>query len=352
MNARRFLPSGPVLGLLGLLALFIILLSLRGKVDIFFSTSNIQSLFHDNSITAVIALGMLFVVISGGIDLSVGSVTALVTVVTMQVYRLVFNGSEATLPGWLFEWLNEIGLAWSGTESRWWASLAAVPAGLLAGALCGVTNGLVITRLRVTPFVATLGMMSLARGLAILLADRTRLSFIGDSRPGWVEALSRIDHKILFFDPGVWLLFVLSVLTWLVLNLSVFGRHVYAIGSNESTAHLCGVPVVRDKVWVYTIAGLFAGCGGILLFGQIGAGDPSAGSMRELEVIAAVVIGGASLTGGLGTVGGTLLGVLILGVLRRSLGLLNLPPEFQHILIGIIVVANTALSLWQRRRSE
>lgn len=351
MSRRLPMPSGPVVGLLGLLLLFVTLLYLRGQLDNFFAPSNLQVLFHKNSIPAVVALGMLLVIISGGIDLSVGSVAALVTVVTMQTYRLAYDGPDGVLPPWLLEWLRDRGWDWAATNSAVTATLLSVPAGLLTGALCGATNGLVITRMGLTPFVATLGMMSVARGLAIWLAGRTRLSFSGP-RPEWVDALSRTGSGYLFFDPGVWALFALAILTVLVLHLTVFGRHVYAIGSNEATARLCGVPVARDKMWVYTLAGLLTGVAGVMLFAHGNGGDPEAGKMLELEVIAAVVIGGASLGGGQGTVSGALLGVLILGVLENGLGYTDVPVDLKHVLIGVIVVVNTALSLWQRRRSE
>src|SRR5205823_3305618 len=148
------LPSGPVLGLLTLLGLFVLLLAWEGQLGSFFSLGNLQVMLHKSSVPAVIALGMLLVIVSGGIDLSVGSVVALVTVVTMQAYRLVYNGPEHALPASWVKLLRDAGLAWQGTGSPWLASLAAVPAGVLTGGLCGLANGLVITRLRVAPFVA------------------------------------------------------------------------------------------------------------------------------------------------------------------------------------------------------
>ncbi|MFO0876817.1 MAG: ABC transporter permease [Gemmataceae bacterium] len=343
--------SGPVLGLLTLLALFVALLAWRGQLVNFLSIQNIQVLLHKNSIPAAAALGMLVIILSGGIDLSVGSVVALVTVVTMQTYRLVYNGPEYAFPAGMVAWLDRWGYLWSGTESVLLASLVAVPTGILVGGLCGVCNGLVITRFRVTPFVATLGMFSIAKGLAVWLAGRTRVSFRG-ARPEWVDALSRTSSDTLLFDPGVWSVLLLSLLMVLLLTYTVFGRHCYAIGSNEATARLCGVAIERSKVFIYGLAGLFAGWAGILLFAHGNGGDPNAGTGLELEVIAAVVIGGASLSGGQGTVSGTLLGVLILGVLENGVIFFNVPVEVKYILIGIIVVINTALSGWQRRRSE
>lgn len=349
--AARWRPSGPVLGLATLLLLFVLLLAWRGQLGNFFSLENIQVLLHKNSIPAVAALGMLLIILSGGIDLSVGSVVALVTVVAMQTYRLVYDGPEATLPDGLVEALAGRELLWAGTRSAWLASLTAIPAGLVVGTLAGVCNGLVITRLHVAPFVATLGMLSVARGLAVWLAGRKRISF-SSARPGWVDALSRTSSDTLLFDPGVWSLLLLAIGMIVLLRLTVFGRHCYAIGSNEATARLCGVAVERNKLRIYAVAGLLTGWAGILLFAHGNGGDPSAAVGLELDVIAAVVIGGASLSGGQGTVGGTLLGVLILGVLENGVSFFDVPVEVKYVLIGIIVIVNTALSGWQRRRSE
>jgi ribose/xylose/arabinose/galactoside ABC-type transport system permease subunit len=285
-------------------------------------------LLHTSCIPAVVALGMVLIILSGGIDLSVGSVVALVTVVTMQTY-LALGGQR-------------------GPTAL--ASLAAVGAGVGVGALAGLVNGLVITRLRVTPFVATLGMLSIARGLAVWLAGRKTISFPG-APPGWAAALAVATVERGFFDPGVWSLFGLAALVALVLRYTVFGRHCYAIGSNEATARLCGIPVERTKVLVYVLAGLLTGWAGVLVFAQGSGGDPTASVGLELEVIAAVVIGGASLSGGQGSVSGTLLGVLILAILENGVNVLGVALEVKYILIGAIVIANTALSQWQRRRA-
>jgi ribose transport system permease protein len=330
---RRFrvLPlSGPVLGLVTVLGLFCILFSLYGELDRFLSLRNLQVLVHGETLTAVAALGMLLVIISGGIDLSTGPVVALVTVATMQVYRLLYGptGSPVT------------------------ASLVAVPAGVGVGGLCGLVNGLLITRLRVAPFVATLGMASVARGLAHWLAERHVVNFPVGARPGWVTALSEVGSEYLFFDPGFWILLGLAAAVAVLLRYTVLGRYCYAIGSNEATARLCGVDVARTKVVLYTLAGLLTGLAGVLMFVHLGIGDPNCGPDLTLDVIAAVVIGGASLSGGQGTVTGTLLGVLVLAVLKNGVSNFNVPVEVQYILIGVIIIANTALSQWQRRQGE
>jgi ribose/xylose/arabinose/galactoside ABC-type transport system permease subunit len=321
--------SGPVIGLAVVLGLFIVLIGLKGELGQFLSLGNLQVLVQEGTIPAVVALGALLVIVSGGIDLSVGSVIALVTVVTMQVYRSLYHGPESVFA----------------------ASLVAIPAGVLIGGACGLVNGLIITRLRVAPFVATLGMLGIARGLAVWLAGRKLLAFPGE-RPEWVKALARVHAGIMVFSPGFWSLVLLALGITVLLRYMVLGRYCYAIGSNEATARLCGVPIERSKVLIYTLAGLLTGWAGVLMFAHGGSGDPSGGEGLELRVIAAVVIGGASLSGGRGTVVGTLLGVLILEVLGNGVSIFNVPIEVQHILIGVIIIGNTALSRWQQRRAE
>jgi ribose transport system permease protein len=326
---RMRLP-GPMLGLLVLLALFILILAIRGQLANFLSLSNVQGLLHQSAIPAIIGLGMLLIIISGGIDLSVGSVVALVTVVTMQTFR--FLEARPALAGL--------------------ASLGGVLAGVYVGGVCGLINGLTITRLKVSPFVATLGMLSVARGLAFWLSGRTQISFRAD-RPGWVTALQ--TSTVPWWqgvDPGVWSALILAALVAVLLRTTVFGRYCYAIGSNEATARLCGIDSNGYKLGIYVVAGLLTGWAGILVFAHGNSGSPNSAVGLELDVIAAVVIGGATLGGGQGTVFGTLLGVLILGILENGVSFCQVPVEIKYILIGAIVIVNTALSQWQRRQSE
>jgi ribose transport system permease protein len=321
--------SSPILGLLVVLGVFLTLFSLRGELDRFIRLSNIQVLVHGHTYVAVAALGMLVVIIGGGIDLSTGSVVALVTVTTMQTYRALFAHSGSTAL----------------------ASLGAVPAGLILGGACGLVNGLVITRMKVTPFVATLGMLSIARGAALWLAERQTLNFPVGGRPGWVDALARVASPHLIFEPGFWIMLALAGSVAILLNWTVLGRYCYAIGSNEAGTRLCGIRIERCKVVFYTLGGVLAGVAGLLLFARIG-GDPNCAQALELEVIAAVVIGGASLNGGQGTVLGTLLGVLILAILKNGVDNFHVAVEIQYVLIGAIIIANTALAQWQHRRAN
>ncbi|MBY0229936.1 MAG: ABC transporter permease [Gemmataceae bacterium] len=319
---KAWLPSGPVLGLLSLLLLFILVLQRMGKLPQFASFSNIQGILQANSVTAAAALGVLLVVLSGGIDLSVGSVIALTAAVAIQTFR--------------------------ATDS----SALTVLAALAAAVACGVANGLMVTLLKLPPFVATLGMVSVARGAAIWLLGRTAVSFPYDrERPAWVEALSTRDHSWLGFGLSAWSVLLLAGLVAVLLRYTVFGLHVRAIGSNEPAARMCGVPVDRDKVWTYALSGLCVGWAGLLAFAQSNGGQPDAALGLELDVIAAVVIGGASLAGGYGTVAGTLLGALILGVLANGVAFCGVPVEVKHVLVGTIVVVNTALSGWGKKAS-
>jgi ribose transport system permease protein len=321
---KRFaLPSGPWAGFAAVFLLFTLLIGYEGGLKTFLSVGNLEVLLHEGTIPAVVALGMLLVLISGGIDLSVGAVVALVTVVTMRVYAAVLVNSG------------------SGPE----ASLAAVAAGVIVGGVCGAANGLLITRLDLPPFVATLGMFGIARGLAVWLAERTTLAFPGGVTPDWVVTVGKTS----FFNPGILSLLILAGLTAVLLHLTVFGRHLYAVGSNEATARLCGVDVRRTKLGVYTLSGLLTGWAGVLMFAHSNSGNPTLGEQLELDVITAVVIGGASLSGGRGTVVGAILGVAILGLIKNGVSLFNVPVEMQYILIGVLLLANVAIG---RRRGR
>jgi ribose transport system permease protein len=320
--------TGPLLGLIGVFAFFLIVLVIRHRVGSFVRMDNLQLLMNQNSIRLVVVLGMLFVIVNGGIDLSVGSVVALAAAAAVLTYKGVM----------------------SRTGSPDLAGFAAVGAAVGAGGLCGAANGLTISGLRLSPFVATLGMMSVARGVTCWLLGDKNVTL--RHTPAWVDALQESGSSVLFFDPGVWSALLLAVAAALVLRFTVFGRHCYAIGSNEATARLCGVNVGVNKVAVYTLAGLLAGWAGVLAFAQSSGGAaPDMQVGLELEVIAAAVIGGASLRGGQGSVLGVVLGVLIWGVLENGVTYCGVPQEVKYILSGVIVVANTAVSQWRRKRA-
>jgi ribose transport system permease protein len=319
----RPMRSGGYLGaqsgvLIGLLLIAVIFGFIVGPQ--FFRPANLELMARQTAIVCVAALGMTMVIVAGGIDLSVGSVIALSTVVTALLLRA--NG------GPLF------------------AALGAVA----AGALCGVLNGLLITLLRVVPFIVTLGTMLLVRGAAKGLSDERRI----EAPITWLNALLRTVRagNGLLLPWGIWLAIVLAIVVAITLQYTRFGRHLFAIGSNERTARLCGVRVERTKVAVYAIAGAFAGLAGVLQLSQLSVGDPTAAIGLELDVIAAVIIGGGSLAGGKGTVVGTVAGAAIMTVIQVGCSQQGLPNWVQQIVTGTIIVFAVALDRWRSSAVE
>jgi ribose transport system permease protein len=220
--------------------------------------------------------------------------------------------------------------------------------GVATGALMGAANGVMITQLRIVPFIVTLGSMGIARGLAKYLADEQKIDAPARGLDTWMAKTP--EPSWLLFAPGVWLLLLLTAAASVVLTRSVFGVHSVAIGSNEATARLCGVRVERVKRWVYTLSGVCAGLAGCLQFARLTVGDPTTALGKELDVIAAVVIGGGSLSGGSGSVLGSLLGALLMTVLANGCTLLGVPNYVQEMLVGAIIIGAVAVDRWRRAR--
>ncbi len=286
---------------------------------------NFQTIAAQTVVIALGAIGMTMVIISGGIDLSVGSVVAL----SMVLSALAFNQFEL--------------------------SILAVLAGIATGALCGLVNGSVITAFRIVPFIATLGMMGVARGTAKLLADETMVNPASDVWNGsWLKPLMSTfpEPEWLMAAPGVWILLFFAVLMALVLRKTIFGRYIFAIGSNEATSRLCGIRVRSMKLMIYALAGAFAGLAGVMFFSRQSQGDPTAALGLELDVIAAVVIGGGSLSGGEGSILGSIIGAFIMGVIRHGLVIIDVSNPVQEILIGMIIIAAVVVDQLRRRRAE
>ena len=324
--------AGPYLGLFLVVGLFSLLIGWRqgpDRLQSFLSLGNLKLVTVHAAIPAAVALGMTVIMISGGIDLSVGYVVSLVTVTTMLTYRWSYRHPEL-----------------AETASLW-----AIAAGLGTGLAAGCTNGVLITRLKVVPFVVTLGMMGVARGMAQALAKGVPVPF-PDKPPRWVPWLGAIepDPSWLAIGPAPWSVLVLAVAVGVLLRYTVLGRYCYALGSNEATARLCGINVDRTKVLLYTLAGLFTGWAGILQVGRSRQGLHNVQAGLELDVIAAVVIGGGSLTGGEGTVTGTLAGALLIEVLSNGCQKLELPMELRFIIIGVIIIGVSAVNTWRQRR--
>jgi ribose transport system permease protein len=313
MNARRWLNEGGVFIALALvLLLFGLLIGPR-----FFAGANLELMARHAAVVCVAAYGMTMIIAAGGIDLSVGSMVALSTVVTAM-------------------------LLGSGTP----------PAGAMLGAVLvcaafGAFNGLLITRLRVVPFIVTLGTMLLIRGAAKGLADERRV----EAPASWLNELMRTTSggSGFLLPWGVWMALALALVISALLQYTKFGRHLFAIGSNERTARLCGVRVDRAKVAVYTLSAALAGLAGVMEFGKLSVGDPTVSVGLELSVIAAVIIGGGSLSGGRGTIMGTLAGAAIMTVIQVGCSQQGLPNWVQEIVTGTIIVGAVSLDHWRRR---
>jgi ribose transport system permease protein len=313
----RFLAKlGPFLGLIAVILFFAIV---TGSPDKFLSPFNIRIVLSQTVIVAISAIGMTIVIISGGIDLAVGSTIALAGVVT----ALSVN---------------------AGLEP-----LLAVIAGVIVGGLVGVVNGSIIAGLRVVPFIATLGMLGIARGVAKGIAHQEPVN-VGQT---WIDGLvvNFPEPSWMIFAPGIWVAIILAITSAVVLRRTVFGRRVFAIGSNEAAARACGIATDRLKIWIYGLAGLFFGLAGVMQMSRLRQGDPTVAAGTELDVIAAVVIGGGSLSGGQGTILGSMIGALIMAFLRNGCQQMGWANYIQEIIIGIIIIAAVAIDRFRLRNA-
>jgi ribose transport system permease protein len=301
--------TGPLIGLILLCAF------LSVATDTFLSTRNALNILDQITVLGIMAVGMSFVILIGGIDLSVGSVLAL----SMMVM------------GWL---ANVMGLPLP----------VAILFALVASGLCGMVSGLLITSFRVPPFIATLAMMSVARGLANMITDGQQI--VGF--PEWFMMLA-IDRNFGVLTATVALMLVVTAAAWAFLRYRSGGRMLYAVGGNPEVARLAGINVGYVTIGVYVVAAILAGLAGIVLAARLDSVQPSSGLGYELDTIAAVVIGGTSLSGGAGGIGGTLIGVLIIGVLRNGLNLLNVSPFLQQVIIGVVIVLAVAAETFRRK---
>ncbi|MBU2702226.1 ribose/xylose/arabinose/galactoside ABC-type transport system permease subunit [Sporomusaceae bacterium BoRhaA] len=298
---------GPLLGLL-LLGIILTLLS-----DRFLSVNNLLNVARQVSINAIISVGMTLVILTGGIDLSVGSILAL-------------SGSITA------------GLMAGGTTL-----VVALIAGIAIGSLLGIVNGLLVTKGKIQPFIATMGMMTIARGVTLVYTE-------GRPVTGMEGAFRFLGGGYVVGIPfPVILMAIIFAVAYFVLKKTCFGRYIYAIGGNEEAARLSGIRTDRVIVAVYTLAGFFAGLGGIIMASRLNSAQPTAGMGFELDAIAAVVLGGTSLSGGIGTIGGTLIGALIIGVLDNGLNLLNVSSFYQQVAKGLVILIAVLLD---RKRNK
>jgi ribose/xylose/arabinose/galactoside ABC-type transport system permease subunit len=286
--------------------------------ETFGTYDNLQTMVRQTTMVGMAALGMTMVIIVGGIDLSVGSTVALTTVVIAKL----FQGSEEPL----------------------WAALG----GLGVAAVAGLAIGLLITSLRMTPFIVTLGAMGILRGAAKGVAGEQKI----DAPLTWLNELVAelpAGSKWMLFPSGVWILILMALLVAGLLHYTRLGRHIFAIGSNEQTARLSGIRVRSVKVAVYTLCSVFAGLAGIMQFSRLTVGDPTVAIGFELDVIAAVVIGGGSLSGGEGSVAGSIFGALLMTLIRSGCTHLGISNWVQEIITGMIIVVAVALDRLRQR---
>jgi ribose transport system permease protein len=304
-NMKRFTP------LIILLIIFILLTFLS---PYFLTWDNLCAIGVQIVVTVVLAIGEMMVIISGGIDLSIGSVLALSGIITSVM--LVQGRSE----------------------------LLSIFSGMLVGAGCGFINGFLISKGKLPPFIVTLGMMGVARGMALVISDGVVISGFSDSFSWW-------GMGTLFrgFPVPIFLMIIIAVIGHFILRYTRFGRLSYAVGSNSEATRLSGVNVDNYLTGYYTMSGLLAGFAGIILASRLNTGQPTAGSGYELEVIAACVMGGASLRGGVGTVMGSIIGGLIMGLLRNGSNLLNVSAFWQQVLVGVVIVGAV---YWDQHRQR
>jgi ribose transport system permease protein len=309
-----------VLAFAALIALFVVF-SLASPN--FLQFDNIVGILLATAVNGVLALGVTFVIITGGIDLSIG---------TVMTFAAVMTGVFITL------WQLPVFLGVLG--------------GMIAGALCGVVNGLIIAKLKVPPFIATLGMLNAAKGLALVISGLKPIYF-NDTPEFNNIAMGSVTGSIipgLDFPNAVLILFGVAIIASLILTKTILGRYTFALGSNEEATRLSGVNVDAWKIAIYTLGGLFSGLAGVLLASRLNSAQPALGQGYELDAIAATVIGGTSLSGGEGSILGTIIGAFIISTLTNGLRILSVPQEWQTVITGGIVVMAVYLDIIRRKK--
>lgn len=301
-----------------LLALVVMVVALSLASDQFLTVPNLRNILLQISVNLCLSIGMTLIIITGGIDLSVGAILGL---------------SGAVAAGLL---KNGLALNFAGVQLQF-TPFGAILAGIFIGLALGWFNGLAITRFKLPPFVATLGMLSIGRGLTMLWTNGFPITALGPTF-GFIGA-----GFWLGVPTAIWISAALVALFYFISVRTTLGRYIYAVGGSEKAAAFAGLNVNRIKLWVYALAGGLAAVGGLILTARLDAADPKAGLGYELDSIAAVVIGGTSLSGGRGSIFGTVLGCLIIGVLNNGLVLLEVSPFWQQVIKGAVILLAVAV---------
>ena len=327
-DARRLKLLNTAFELRAFIALAVLIVIFGLLSDSFLTVTNLITMTKHVAINAVLALGMLLVVLKGGIDLSVGSIVGLSGVVAGELLTGVTVGGTTAYP------------------SVWVVVVLCVA----VGALVGTVNGILVTRFNVAPFIATLGMLYVARGAALLISDGTTYPdlagepSLGNTGFSWFGG-----GRPLGLPTSIWIMVVLALVVTVLLRKAAFGRWLYATGGNERAAELSGVPVRRVKAIVYVVSGAFAAMAGVIIASELTSAAPQAGESFELNAIAAVVIGGAALSGGRGTVRGTLVGAFVIGFLADGLVILGVSTFWQIFIKGAVIILAVMLDQGQQR---
>ncbi len=319
---RSLVSSDSTQRLLAFAGLIILIIVFSLASPNFATQQNAVGILLATTINGILALGVTFVIITGGIDLSIG---------TVMTFSAVMTGVFIT---------------------NWhWPLLIGVLGGLASGALAGLVNGIVIAKLKVPPFIATLGVLYVAKGLSLIFSDLHPIYFT-DTPIFRTFAMGSVVGAVLpnvNIPNAVLVLFAAAIVASFILTRTILGRYTFALGSNEEATRLSGVNVDAWKIGIYTLCGLFAGLGGVVLAARLNSAQPALGQGYELDAIAAVVIGGTSLAGGEGTIIGTIIGAFVLSVLTNGLRILSVPQEWQTVVTGVIVILAVYLDIARRR---
>ncbi len=318
-----------VIALVIITVIITVLLEVTRNIN-FLNPLNLVTVGKHVAITAILALGMTFVILTGGIDLSIGGIVGLCG---MIAGGLIYEG--LAIPGGDIMFLNI------------WSIIIAV---LIIGTFIGYLNGVLITKLNVAPFIGTLGMMYIARGLANLRSGgATFPNLQGKEELGNTGFTFLGAGHIIGIPVSIWIMIVLAIIAVYVAKKTPLGRHIYAIGGNAKAAKLSGVQVKKVTLWVYMFSGFCAGLVGLIISSQLVASHPATGESYEMNAIAAAVLGGTSLSGGVGTIGGTVIGAFVIGILNDGLVMLGVSEFWQNVIKGIVIIAAVVFDQIQKR---